>query len=52
MIRYLAGTFDYRELVLHLVKADLKRKQKNTVLGFLWSFLNPLLTMSVYLFIF
>lgn len=52
MIRYLVGTFAYRELILHLVKADLKRKQKNTVLGFLWSFLNPLLTMSVYLFIF
>jgi len=52
VIDYLAETFSYKELLRHLVAADRKRKQKNTVLGFLWSFINPLLTMLVYLFIF
>jgi lipopolysaccharide transport system permease protein len=52
VIGYLAETFGYKELLRHLVAADRKRKQKNTLLGFLWSFLNPLLTMLVYLFIF
>jgi lipopolysaccharide transport system permease protein len=52
VIGYLAETFSYKELLRHLVAADLKRKQKNTILGFLWSFINPILTMLVYLFIF
>jgi lipopolysaccharide transport system permease protein len=52
MIGYLTATFRYKELLRHLVAADLKRKQKNTLLGFIWSFLNPLLTMGVYFFIF
>jgi ABC-2 type transport system permease protein len=52
VIGYLSETFSYKELLRHLVVADRKRKQKNTVLGFLWSFINPLLTMLVYLFIF
>jgi ABC-2 type transport system permease protein len=52
VINYLAETFSYKELLRHLVVADRKRKQKNTLLGFAWSFLNPLLTMLIYLFIF
>jgi len=52
LIGYLGRTFHYRELIRHMVVADRKRKQNNTLLGFLWSFLNPLLSMAVYLFIF
>lgn len=37
----------YRFLVNQLVKRDFKTKYKRSVLGFCWSFLNPLLTMIV-----
>ncbi len=37
----------YRFLIKQLVARDFKTKYKRSVLGVLWSFLNPLLTMSV-----
>jgi ABC-type polysaccharide/polyol phosphate export permease len=37
-----------RELVKYLVLADLKSTHKNTVLGYLWWLLDPLLLMVVY----
>jgi len=36
-----------RELILSLVKRDLKTRYKGSVLGFLWSFCKPLLLMLV-----
>lgn len=42
----------YRELVKNLVSRDLKIKYKSSVLGFLWSLLNPLLMLVVYTFAF
>jgi len=38
----------YRALVRNLVLKDLKLKYRDSVLGFLWSLLNPLLMLSVY----
>ena len=37
----------YRFLIRQLVSRDFKTKYKRSVLGVFWSFLNPLLTMSV-----
>lgn len=37
----------YRYLLLELVKKDIKLKYRNSVLGILWTFLEPLLTMIV-----
>ena len=37
----------YRFLIKQLVSRDFKTKYKRSALGVLWSFLNPLLTMSV-----
>lgn len=37
----------YRFLIEQLVSRDFKVKYKRSVLGYLWSFLNPLLTMMV-----
>lgn len=37
----------YRFLIKQLVARDFKTKYKRSVLGILWSFLNPLLTMAV-----
>lgn len=42
----------YKFLMKQLVGRDFKAKYKRSVLGILWSFLNPLLTMAVQYFVF
>lgn len=42
----------YRSLVSNLVAKDLKVRYKNSVLGFLWSLLNPLLMTFVFTIVF
>ena len=37
----------YRFLITQMISRDFKTKYKRSVLGVMWSFLNPLLTMSV-----
>lgn len=44
--------YDYRFLIKQLVIRDFKIKYKRSVLGVLWSFINPLLTMLVQYFVF
>jgi ABC-2 type transport system permease protein len=46
--RTLVAVFRYRELLRNLVAKDLKLKYRGSVLGFLWSLLNPLLMIGVY----
>lgn len=40
--------FNYREMLYNLVKKDLRTRYKGSVLGFLWTFINPLLQLVVY----
>jgi ABC-2 type transport system permease protein len=47
-----ADIWRYRELLVGLVRKELKVKYKNSVLGFLWSMLNPALTLVVFYFVF
>jgi ABC-type polysaccharide/polyol phosphate export permease len=42
----------YRDLLLNLVRRDLAVRYKRSALGFLWSFLNPLLMMAVFWVVF
>ncbi len=42
----------YRELLLNLVRKELKVRYKNSVLGFLWSLVNPAVTIAVFYVIF
>src|SRR5262245_12650010 len=42
----------YRGLIASLVARELKARYRGSVLGFLWSFVNPLLLLSVYTFVF
>src|SRR5438105_4467824 len=42
----------YRELLVGLVRKELKVKYKNSVLGFFWSMLNPALTLAVFYVVF
>ena len=44
--------YDYRELLKTNVKKEVKGRYKNSFLGVLWSFLNPLLQLAVYSIIF
>lgn len=44
--------YEYREMIFSLVRRDLKGRYKNSLLGFLWTFLNPLLQLLIYTFAF
>jgi ABC-type polysaccharide/polyol phosphate export permease len=44
--------YRYRVLIQSLVNRELKARYRGTVLGFLWSFFNPLLLMVVYTIVF
>ena len=52
MIRRVSELLQYRELVRNLVIRDLKVRYKNSVLGVLWSLLNPLLMTVVFTVVF
>lgn len=51
-MQHLGELFRYRELVKNLVARDLKARYKNSVLGFAWCLMNPLLMMSVFTLVF
>lgn len=44
--------YNYRELLKTNIKKDVGGKYKNSVLGVLWSFINPLLQIAVYALVF
>ena len=44
--------YNYRELLKTNVKKDIRGKYKGSILGILWSFLNPLLQVVVYWIVF
>ena len=44
--------YDYREMIFSLVRKDLRGRYKGSVLGFLWTFINPLLQLLVYTMVF
>jgi lipopolysaccharide transport system permease protein len=48
----LASLLRYRGLIQALVARELKARYRGSVLGFVWSFVNPLLLLSIYSFVF
>jgi len=42
----------YREMIFSLVRRDLRGRYKGSFLGFLWTFINPLLQLMVYTMVF
>lgn len=44
--------YQYRELLKTNVKKEIRGRYKNSILGVMWSFLNPLLQLAVYSIIF
>ena len=51
-MKFLKELWQYREMIVSLVKRDLKSRYKGSILGFLWMFLNPLLQLCVYTIVF
>ena len=52
MIKDLKELYAYRQMIFSLVKKDLRGRYKGSVLGFMWTFINPLLQMGVYTLVF
>lgn len=52
MINLIKELYSYREMIVSLVRRDLKGRYKGSVLGFLWTFINPLLQLIVYTMVF
>lgn len=52
MIKRIKKIYAYRAMIGSLVKRDLKGRYKGSLLGFFWTFLNPLLQLLVYTLVF
>ncbi len=52
MFANIAKLIRYRGLVQSLVARELKARYRGSILGFLWSFINPLLLLLIYSFVF
>lgn len=51
-MRRLRELYQYRTMIASFVRKDLKGRYQGSVLGFLWTFLNPLLQLLVYTLVF
>ena len=52
MVAHLLELYRFRDLLRNLVARNLKVRYKNSLLGILWSWLNPLFMMGVYTVVF
>lgn len=52
MLASLAALLHFRELIRNLVFKDLKLKYRGSLFGFLWSLVNPLILVTVYMIAF
>jgi lipopolysaccharide transport system permease protein len=52
MFKNLKNLLKYRQLIQSLVARELKARYRGSVLGFFWSFINPLLLLLIYSFVF
>ncbi len=48
MNTHVQNLYKYKDLFFELIKKDIKLKYRNSILGILWSMLNPLLMMVVF----
>ena len=52
MLTLFTDIYKYRQMIFSLVHKELRGRYKGSVLGFMWTFLNPLLQLVVYTFVF
>lgn len=48
MLNYLKQIISFKDLLVNLTTKELKLKYKNSIIGFLWSLLNPLMMLMIY----
>lgn len=51
-MKLISELYAYREMIFSLVRRDLNGRYKGSALGFLWTFINPLLQLGVYTMVF
>lgn len=51
-MKELKELYRYREMMYNLVRKDLRTRYKGSFLGFLWTFVNPLLQLVIYTIVF
>lgn len=52
MLKKLQEIYAYRQMLISLVRKDLRGRYKASVLGFLWTFINPLVQLIIYTIVF
>ena len=52
MIKSMVEVYAYRSMLWSMIVSDLRTRYKGSVLGFLWTFMNPLLLLLVYMLVF
>lgn len=52
MLEQVRNLYRYREMLRNMVLRDLRGRYKGSVLGFLWTFVNPLLMLVIYSLVF
>lgn len=52
MIKKIRELYDYREMIFSLVRKELRGRYKSSILGFLWTFINPLCQIIIYTIVF
>lgn len=52
MLCQIKELYAYRQMIVSLVKKDLRGRYKGSILGFLWTFINPLFQLAVYTVVF
>ena len=52
MISKIKEIYEYREMIASMIRRDLRGRYKASVLGFLWTFLNPLFQLFIYTMVF
>ena len=52
MLASIRELYQYREMINSMVRRDLRGRYKGSMLGFLWTFINPLLQLLIYTLVF
>lgn len=52
MLTQLRSLYAYREMIVCMVRRDLRGRYKGSALGFLWTFVSPLMQLGVYTIVF
>lgn len=52
MLKQLREVYTYRQMLISMVRKDLRARYRGSILGFLWTFINPLMQLVIYSIVF